>query len=221
MPGTAQARTPAQNRRIWSLVGELAAATGSTRDDAELALRRICRDVSGQEHTSRLGRAQAQEVIQHMEAEMRGRVVTEAREERKPWGPRGPHGRDNAPITPRMTQVLQAMYLQAGLDSRQKQMAFSQRQAKVPWPQTHRHYDQIIEALKDMILRQVDPAEVAARVKALRGHRALNTWQLGFIDDIHHQFERAGDIGKVLTTHKLAKLVEAEVALESWRGPTT
>lgn len=225
MANTAQARTPAQNARLWALVGELAKATGSTREEAEPALRRICREISGQEHTSRLSSDQAREVIKLLDREVQGHIVSSAAEEapleRTPWGPRGPGPRDQVAITPRMVQVLQALYLQAGLDSRQKQMAFCTRQCKVPWPQTHRHYDQIVEALKDMILRQVDPSDAWARVRALRGHRALNTWQIAFMDDLHKQFERAADIGQVLTTHKLAKLVEAEVGVEAWKGGPT
>jgi len=216
MPGTAPARTPSQNRRLWGLVGELAVATGSTREEAELALRRQARAVSGQEHTSRLSRDQAQQVITLLEREIHGQQAEVAqREERQPWGPRGPGPREKVGITERQVQVLQALFVQAGLDSQQKQMAFSSRQCKRPWPQTHREYDQIFEALKGMVLRAVVPMDAWARAKAIAQAPELNDWQRGFLADLCRQFQAAqaaGDISTVLTTHKLAKLTEAEVA---------
>jgi len=205
-------RTAGQNRRMHGLVGQLAKATGSTRDEAKESLRRHCREVSGQEHSSRLSRYQANQVIQRLEVELAGQR-TEQQPDREPWGQRGPGPRAGQNITSRQTEVLQALFQQAGMGDRKRQMVFAKRQCKAPWPQTQHHYDQICEALKAIILRTTAASDAWRRAKALRGRAELDDWKRHFIADLCRQFEHAADddaIDTVLTPHKLAKLVEAE-----------
>ncbi len=205
-------RTPAQNARIWGLVSRLARTTGSSKDEASEAMRRHVREVSGQEHSSQLTVHQAAKVIERLQAELDGsRPPPEtSAEEREPWGHRGPGPRKKVAITRRQLEVLDALYHQVGLDTRPKQMAFARRQVGVPWPQTQKHYDSIYGGLEAMALRTVDPMDAYKRAKSLVGHPALNPWQRGFVPDLVEQFETSTDITKVLTPHKIAKLLEAE-----------
>ncbi len=207
-------RTPSQNRRMWGLLGQLAKTTGSTRAEAEGALRRHVREVSGQEHTSQLTEYQASQVIQRLEQELRGRQV-EQDQQRKPWGHRGPGPREGQMVSRRQLEVLEALFLQAGMDTRDRQMGFTKRQVKKPWVQTQRDFDAVFEPLKAIVLRKAAPRDVWARAKALAGHPKLNRWQQDFVPDLARQFQEAaetGDLDCVLTPHKLYKLVEAEVA---------
>ena len=65
-------RTPAQNNRMHGLLAQLR-RTGLDDDGAKVLLRDLCRQYSGQDHSSRLSRAEADLVIRALQ----GRGVTE------------------------------------------------------------------------------------------------------------------------------------------------
>jgi hypothetical protein len=202
-------RSPAQSRALWGLKSQLERA-GLSADDAEQTLRRICVEVSGQEHTSRLSPNQAGRVIDQLQ-----RLVSDATRKQpsrepaahEPWGPRGPGPRQAVTITGRQQDVLQAVFRQAGMTTSEQQRGFTQRQCKRPWAQTQRDYDALIEALYAMVLRAVTPGQALARARALVDHPKLDAWQRGMIPDLVRQLEGGGE----LSTHKLAKLTEAEL----------
>jgi len=205
-------RTPAQNSRMWGLVSALAKATGSSREEAKGALRRHCMAVSGQDHSSHLTRHQARQVIDRLQAELNGTQQPEPAR-REPWGDRGPGPRTGQSITHRQLDVLERLYHQAGLDTKQRQMGFAKRQCGVPWPQTQAHYDSIYGGLEAMVLRQADPGDIWRRCRNLVGNPGLNAWQVGFVDDMCRQFSEAhaeGSLSGVLSPHKIAKVIEAE-----------
>lgn len=213
-------RTLDQNRRMWGVVAELRRLSGLAADDAEEVLRRCCREASGQEHTSQLTQVQAEVVIGKMDREISGyskpAESVERKPERKPWGERGPGPRGGQAITPKQQAVLQALFEQAGLDTRERQMGFCKRQFGVPWPQTQANADALYEPLKAMILRRVKPSELQARTHALVGNGGLDAWKANFIADLDRQFSDAAKTGKmktVITTHKLLKLIECELAV--------
>jgi hypothetical protein len=205
-------RTPAQNRAIWGLKSQLERA-GLAADDAEATVRRVCAEVSGQEHTSRLTPTQAGRVIDQLQrlvqdAACRGPATRNAEPApHTPWGPRGPGPREAVTISGRQQEVLQAVFRQAGMRTPEQQRGFAMRQCKRPWAQTQRDYDKLIEALYAIVLREVTPAQVLARARALVGHPRLDAWQERFIPNLVEQLEGGGG----LSTHKLAKLVEAEL----------
>lgn len=209
--GQAPHRNAAQNRKLWALVGDLQ-RLGLSREDATEALRDQVERVAGHRHTSQLTAPQAAEVIDALDGQVRGRRDASPDEEpaREPWGPRGPGPRKGQTITPDQQRVLRDLFRQAGMGTPEQQRAFTKRQTGKPWPQTQRDCDAIFEALKAIILRDLDPGVAHARCMALRGHPALDAWKRGFIDDLCEQYERAEDPSKVMTTHKLDKLVEAE-----------
>lgn len=217
-------RTPGQNRQLWGLVNTLARASGCERDQAEEALRRHCREVSGQEHSSMLSVEQAAEVtrrlgheIDSIQKDQRSAAPTD----RQPWGPRGPGPRHGQMATLRQHKVLEALYRQAGWDC-PAQIAFSTRQCKKPWPQSQQDADAILEALKAIVLRKVKPAAARARAIALQGRPELDAWKRNFVADLVRQFEEAaehGHQGRVMTTHKLLKLTECELACGIEVGP--
>jgi hypothetical protein len=216
MPATKTTpRTPAQNSRLWALTSELQRRSGLSREDADGVLHRHTRTASGQEHTSRLSVAQAARVIEEMEKEVAGYRPAAAPGHHEPWGPRGEGPREDVRITQRQQQVLQALFRQAGRTTREQQRAFTRRQCKVPWPQTQRHADALLEPLQEMILRTLQPQECQQRAEQLRGAKGLDAWKTAFIADLCNQFQQAseaGTIDHVMSTHKLAKLVECEVA---------
>jgi len=205
-------RTPAQNNRMWGLVARMAQVTGSTKEEATEALRRHVREVSGQEHSSRLTAYQARQVIERMQRELDGRTPapTTKPAPHEPWGKRGPGPRGRATITQRQIQVLEQLGIQVGLDTPQKRMTFSQRQCRKPWPQTQGDYDSVYGGLEAMALRMIAPRDAWRRAQDLIGNPGLNSWQQGFLPDLVRQFEGAEDIDAVLTPHKIAKLLEAE-----------
>lgn len=217
--GQGQLRTVGQNRALWGAVQQLAQVSGCSRQDAEVALRAICQQVAGHDHTSRLTTGQADLVLERLRA--RVDAAQDSRPVPAPTPTAGPVStrtgqaptRDRLPITERQQEVLAALYRQVGWEERHKQMAFAKRQCKVPWPQTQWHADQIMEPLKAIALRHTDPRDAWQRAQALVDHRGLDAWQRQFIPDLVRQFESAGDISTVLSPHKLLKLIEAEVAV--------
>lgn len=207
-----QARTVAQNRAIWGLVSQLAKGTGCAREEAEVAVRAVCMEVAGHEHTSRLSEGQADEVIRRLRARISARPAASAP---PPARSSTSTRREDLPITPRQQQVLAALYRQVGWDDRGRQIAFSRRQIKLPWPQTQVHADAIIEPLKAIALRHTDPRDAWQRAQALMGQPGLDAWQRGFVPDLVSQFvvaDAKGELAKVLSPHKLLKLIEAEIA---------
>lgn len=211
-------RTPAQNRELWGLVNELGRATGLDRDEVvATVVRTLAREVSGQEHTSLLSEGEAEQVLGKLRREVgkyrprpAGRPAP-ARHE--PWGKRGPGTRDEQPITAFQREVIRALFELCGKTTTREQTQFSTRQCKEPWPQTQAHADALITPLTSMALRKIQPRAALARVQVLHRHAALDDWQLAFVDDLLRQFaaaETAGTLDKVLTAHKLIKLLEAE-----------
>lgn len=220
--GSAQSavRTPGQNRQIHGLVARIAKASGLGRDEIDPLLRRLAREASGQEHTSQLTSSQAGYVIGKLERELAGYGAPPAAPvaaPHAPWAPRGEGPREGVGITPRQQYVIAALYALVGWSERARQIAFCQRQCKVPWPQTQLHADAVITPLSAIALRQVRPREIWDRFQALDGDTRLTRWEAGFVADVCAQYSAAdasGRLDKVLTPHKLAKLFEVEGNLE-------
>lgn len=213
-PQSSGLRTPAQNRTMWGLVQGIAKATGCSRDEAEETLRACCREVSGQEHSSQLSQVQANRVIAMLQARVPTASPASASSPQLP-PLRGSSDRSHALITQRQQDVIRALFVQVGMEDRARQMGFCRRQCKVPWPQTQAHADQLVEPLKAMAIRHVQPVDAWRRAQALVGNAKLNAWQQQFIPDLVRQFQEAESdkrLDKVLSPHKLLKLIEAEVA---------
>lgn len=213
-------RTPGQNRAIWGLMSQLARASGLDREELDPTLRRIVREVSGQEHTSQLSASQAQSVVRKLELELAAYAKPApaprpASRPHEPWGERGEEPRDVARITPAQQVMITGLFRLLG-KSRQEQVGFSQRQCKKPWPQTFEDADKLIEPLKAMLKRQVRPREIWARFQALDGNPSLNTFERGFVADLCRQYTEADQVGRldrVLTPGRLQKLLEIEQRL--------
>lgn len=208
-------RTPAQNSQMWGLVAQLRRLAGLSEDDAAEVLRKHCREISGQEHSSKLTVRQAEAVIARMAAEVGGYHGKRPAPARLPWGRRGDGPREDQRISPRQQQVLQALFVQAGLDTRERQMGFSRRQCGQPWPQTQSQADAIFEPLKAMVMRRLQPSDALARFQALAGRPGLDKWKRDFVADVLRQFGEAQDIATVMSPHKLLKLIECELAVEA------
>lgn len=216
MGRAAAVRSPAQSQAIWALAAQLQRLGGLSKDDVEGLVRRAAREASGQERTSLLSGVQAVRVIQALQAEVdrygaaaRPEAAPEKREH-EPWGAREPVRREKGTITPYQQWLIGQLFALVGWTELERQRAFILRQTKRPWPQTQADADAIVEPLKAIALREVDPREIQARAKALVGHAKLNAWQRGFIADLVGQFEGASDPRKVLSARKLEKLLEAE-----------
>lgn len=195
---TPKMKTPAQHRALFAKVGELRRLGGLSAEDAEEVLRRHCEAVSGSRRTSALTEQGAREVLQRLSAELAAYTPAPA--------PPRPDETGNAIflLTPAQRTMLEGLCAQAKLPL----AGFCQRQLGRDLPRTNAEFDQVIHALQDIVLRRVDAAATLARVVALRGHPRLDPWKAGFIEDLHTQLTAKG--AKALTTHKLAKLDEAE-----------
>lgn len=214
--GSAQQKLiePRQRRAMWGLVGQIAQAAHLGKDEVEeTVLRPAIRRASGQESSSRLSLGQAEAVLAELRKQV-GRYAAPAPAANSPTVQIPPDPRPFGTITERQQEVIGALFRQVGWPDRGRQIAFCKRQCKVPWPQTQAHADALMEPLKSMALRAIAPKDAAARVADLVGRPELDAWQKGFIDDLHRQFvegEAAGRLSKVLSPHKLVKLIEAEI----------
>ena len=68
--------------------------------------------------------------------------------------------------------------------------------------------------LRAIVLRGLRPRDAWKRARALEG-QPLNEWERGFVEDLVRQFQAAdadAELDRVMSTHKLRKLVEIEVA---------
>lgn len=206
-------RTLQQNRIMHGQAGEIARRSGGGADEAKLMLGELAKEVSGQEHTSQLTERQAARVIALLSqrlSEMDRSSPTPPRASSKPEAPK------DGPITARQVEVLDAMFEQLGMSALQPRVAFCRRTIKKPRPLDQRDVDVLMTALKAMVVRQTDPAEAWQRLRALNGHPKLDAWQrVTFVPDLLRRFEEAaakGDLSRVLTPHRIAKLEEAEAA---------
>lgn len=195
---TPKMKTPAQHRALFAKVGELRRLGGLSADDAEEVLRQHCEAVSGKRSTSALTEQGAREVLQRLSAEVAAYTPAPA--------PPRPDQTGNAIflLTAAQRTTLEGLCAQAKLPV----AGFCQRQLGRDLPRTNAEFDKVVHALQDIVLRRVDVATVLARVAALRGDARLDSWKAGFIEDLHAQLVAKG--AKALTTHKLAKLDEAE-----------
>lgn len=197
----AAVRSPAQNRQLWALVTRLQAASGLSRPEATQVLQDVTREVSGQEHTSRLTPEQAVKVAALLEARIGAPAPapTPAAETRI------------TVITPAQQRVLLALWEQAGFDTPARRRSFCERQTGKPWPQTQADVNAVWKGLEAQILRRVDPADVRARVDVLVARKGdLDNWKASFALDLQRQL---GESPRNLTPHKLRKLMECEDAL--------
>lgn len=214
-------RTPAQNRTLYGLVADLRRRAGLPEDDAVAVMRRVCREVSGQEHSSRLSIGQADEVIR--------RLGTELDAYRPARAPKPPQvGRKPAPehtdLSERQVRVLNALFTQAGLVGLPARVKFCQRQLEGRGrPTTQSDYNKLATPLAAMVVRQVRAEDVRLRAEALVGAAGLDAWQSQiFLPDLVRQFAEAStpnQLAAVVTPHRLAKLIEAEDAVEAHRQP--
>lgn len=226
------ARTPAQNRALWSTVGRLV-ARGVPRDAADTALRRLCLEASGQESTKALSAAQAAQVLAGLDIELRrydqpaaapaapvalpassAHPVRAPRRSPRPGPSQSPvHGRNDAdPPTPRQLVVLGALFEQAGFGTPKARMDWATRQCGRPWPQNQLDLDALLIPLQEMVLRRVSADDLSARLAVVAANpAALDAWLQGWVADVTERLSRSG--ARVWTTHRLAKLVEAEAQL--------
>lgn len=218
-------RTPAQNRAIYGLRSRFVAA-GVDADDADTILRAACTAVAGHEHTSKLTTGQAQRLIDRLERELATYTPAPAKPSpapHKPWGERGPGQRIDQPITPFQNTVIQGLFnlcaaTGAGFDTFQKRRAFAQRQCKRDWPETLADADAMIEPLAAIALRKVDVDDIARRVAAMVGHKALDPWKRDFVADLHGKFTSGSGRKRLLTPYRLAKIIECEAWIAERAG---
>lgn len=215
-------RTPAQNNRMHGLLAQLR-RTGLDDDGAKVLLRDLCRQYSGQDHSSRLSRAEADLVIRALQGRVNNLIPgrppvrgPSQAAERVPWGPRGAGPRKRRLVTAEQRAYLSALFSHAGMGTPEQQVGFCQRQCKHDRPRTMDEFDQVCEPLKAIIRRKTPPEAALLRVRALQGHPALDEWKQNFVEDLARQLdqaEREGRLARVLSPGKLAKLIECEVAV--------
>ena len=212
MGSAAPLRTLPQNRRMWSLIGELARASGLDEDELkESVVRPLCMKVSGQVSTARLSQYQADQVIAGLEkqlAEYRPPAAACL-----PGAPAPQEARHAGRVTPAQQKHVAGLFAQIGYAMPEARRKFCERQIGKPWPQTMADADAIIGGLKPQVLRSVKPREIWARFQALDGHPALDAFERGFVKDVLRRFteaEAGRHLDKVVTTGRLLKLIEAE-----------
>lgn len=229
-------RTAAQNKAIWSAISQLR-ARGVPADARDALLRRLVMEASGQASTKALTTTQAGVVIDGLNTELRRyatapvAVATPPRPvpapDTRPDSPpvrqprRTPrrdgrslspvHGRDDAaPPNAHQLAVLEALFVQAGFASRAARMDWTARQCGRPWPQNQLDLDALMVPLQEMVLRACPPADLSARLDAVLAQAMhLDTWLQGWAVDVRGRLDRR-DAAKVWSTHRLAKLCEAE-----------
>lgn len=214
-PSKRRPRTVVQNRTIWGLARKWSQATGLSTEDGRELVRTITADVSGQESTRKLTEAEAAQVIRRLDQTVRDVGGTP----RPTAKPQQPPKRTKGRTTPGQQRLITALFEQLGWDDQRRRMGFCRRQCGHPWPQSQVHADQVIEGLKAMVMRQVDPGDIRQRVEGLvRDHAdKLDAWQGVFLPDLLRQFNDAATLNvplrTVLTPHKVLKVLEAELAV--------
>ena len=203
-------RTPAQNNAIWGLLSKLSLGA----EDRKGLLRQLCNEVSGQEHSSQLTQAQAQEVIRRLQ----GRAPSQSGAP-PPTKAQAEDATASEPmLTPAQQETLAHVFRQAGMTTLAQQRTFCQRQIKRPWCQTNQDFNAVYQGLKAIVLRDLDPTDFQRRVDALVNHPALDAWQLSWAADVSRQCREAAERGRldrVPTTNRLETLIAAELASQA------
>ena len=200
----AELLTDAQRGAMWMLVGRLA-KTPLGRSGAEEQLRTFVEEVSGSSSTKGLTVEQADQVIDLLRSCLRRWVDT-------------PEPASAGGVSSAQRRLLDLLFAQAGMGDATRRKGFCQRQIKRDTPADTAEAEKVIEGLKAIILRARPAAELTALAQRLQGHTRLNDWQRGFLEDLCRRLARGG---RVWTSHRIAKLLEAEAACaEASCGPT-
>lgn len=215
-------RTVAQNGRLWTLLSKLAKLSGVPRDELEETLRAKVRQVSGQDHTSRLTIAQAGVVLDDLQRRVdayRPRAETEpakaapAKPGRAPWGERGPGTRTEQRITPAQQATILGLYAQLGWTDPKRRTEFCRRQTQQPWPQSMADADKLIEPLMAMVKRTVPVRTLVEQLRQCLGRPELTPFESSWVADVCNQVtdaEATGkDLDKVFSTKKRLILAQA------------
>lgn len=208
-------RTPQQNSRIWAIISQLVRASGMSREEWAELLAGHCGAVSGQSHSSKLTRGQADEVIRRLQLQL-DEYAERPAPTPKHSGAAPAKGRNDA-ITPFQQHLISQLFALCGMDTPEQRRAFTERQVKRPWPQTQADADKLVQPLSSMAIRKLDGIALLRRVEALAADVArLDRWKQGFVIDLLEQV-RTQDT-KTITAGKLAKLIECELAAERARS---
>jgi hypothetical protein len=210
-------RTIEQNRRLWAIVGKLAAYVGG-REKAEALMREQILGIKGLKFRVRdlrieglkftpliprsinpvstmdLTAGQAEEVIRALAQILR-------RKEKACTAPEP----DELPTQKQMDTI---DHLRADLGMNQKGLnTLSNRIIKKPWPQTRAEAKKIHEALSAMTLRSIPREEILQRVAKLQFLDAgLTAWEKNFLEDLDRRLAN----GERLFVGSLKKLKEIE-----------
>ena len=151
--------TPAQLKAFWGLVLQFRRNTGLDKEDAEYCARDHIEAVSGQRSTKDLSDAQANEVL---------RRLARAIEEGQQVDAKLDTARDPAALpTQNQLDMLERLRKAMPWDrARFQQFCLNHPSCKRGWPQTRAQANALVEALKDMVIRQTKPDP-----KAIRAHK--------------------------------------------------
>lgn len=194
-------RTTTQNKYIWKLVSNLAQATGFTREYAKERMYNICQEISGLRSSSQLTEDQAARLIRRLEAH-----IATARKTRNPKPEtRNPKHDPDALATNAQLATLDQLYLDVGIDTEARQIAFCRRVVKSFMPITRADVAKIHEALEAMYVRQFDTATIDKMLAiAIRNKERLTAWEKKFTSDIYRQVRA----NRKLSSMKCKKLKE-------------
>ncbi len=185
-------RTLGQNRRIWGLTSRLGNMT--MKGIAVARMRAMCKQISGQDKTSKLSEKDADNLTRALEEEIE-RVEKDGQQRRI----------EDGTVTPAQNRGIEGLYQQLGWKKENQKIGFNIRIIKKPYPGTSHEGRKIFEALKAMIMRGVDKDEVLQRIEEIIDFTGnITDWEMGFIMDLKRQIEE----GALLSPMKIKKLHE-------------
>ena len=172
-------RTLGQNRRIWGLTNRLGAMT--LPGIAKARMRAMCKQISGQDRTSKLGEKEADRLIRALEEEIE-RVEKDGQQRRI----------EDGTVTPDQNRGIEGLYQQLGWKKENQKIGFNIRIIKKPYPETSHEGRKIFEALKAMVMRKVDKDEVLQRIEEIINFTGdITDWEMGFIIDLKRRIEKS------------------------------
>lgn len=212
-------RTLDQNKRIWALVGTLVEATGFSRDYAAERMHDICEEIAGRRSSSHLTEDQAGKLIQRLEGIIRtargkGVMPSPDKQRRGLYAPTGKPNHDpEALATNAQLATLNQLFLDVGIDTDERQIAFCRRVIKSYIPITRADVAKVHEALEAMYVRKFDDVAIDNMVAFIyRNYGHLTRWERSFIEDILNQIKTKKY--RKMSSGKLKKLLEINVKIK-------
>ena len=174
---SARPRTLGQNKRLWKLTGELAAAAGIDKAAAEEIMRTIVERVSGQRSTKRLTTEQCDAVLKTLRARIRDVEHCSAE-------------RELGLVSRREMELIDGLLRLLDADTLAQRTGLIKRILGKPLIETEEDARAVIEALASMVERRYDVRSILHSLTKPDIYFSMTEWERRFVNNLLDREEK-------------------------------